>query len=91
MSRCACAARPRRPDRHVLKRKARTAPVVMEPRARDRRDRRHVVAERFLVERWLGERGMGVVFEALDEARGDRVGKTLARMDGDAIASSLSD
>src|SRR5271170_4650419 len=35
-----CPARPGRPDRHVLER-SRTAPVVMQSRARDRREFRH--------------------------------------------------
>ncbi len=39
------------------------------------------LADRFLVERWLGEGGMGVVFEALDEARGERAAED-ARPDG---------
>jgi hypothetical protein len=35
----------------------------------------------FLVERWLGEGGMGIVFEAPAEARGERVAED-ARPDG---------
>jgi hypothetical protein len=44
------------------------------------------LANRFIVERCLGEGGMGVVFEALDEERGERVAlKTLGRFDGASV------
>ena len=44
------------------------------------------LADRFVVERRLGEGAMGVVFEARDEQRGEHVAlKTLGRMDGASV------